>query len=719
MPLNINLPNIEQTIIELAVELLLIEREKRYPDLLFGRTDNKTSPRISMHYVLALLAYGLQPDEPELKEAVDWFDLSFPRIRDDIIDVDEMNRLLVLLHTRPERDTVHPRLEQLVRQQAAGYFDIQPGWQAYDTLWALEALITAKEAGVLTDDLMSLDQLQQHLNTILSRHEMKRDKDMALALNLQYRLNGKLEPTHIELLDGTLEFAEQNEGLWGMREFAWRMNKLKSYQALSEGRRLTYEMVRDHYEYFRKVIISTCMVVEYLSPLATDYPQLCAPLEKAMGIWWRQFNGANAPTILRMLFPAPHNYQHLLVLSRTLRAVRAYVGKPLRSLDAVHLLREMTRLKTDRTEPEESRNLKLALRNWLKVDLIGGVEQLRLGFSEAHVVRVEPKIYSPLSGEDQEPITLPTRSLVIKYGPQEDIEKERISYNAMPPAVREYYVRIPESSYNEPGKAIAYVVMQDLRDYRTLYEVYIAVAKRATEIGDLLGNFLTRMHEGGTSQTRPVPRNLLRETYLARMIEYIDRVFDFLRDHQHTLGCDYPPTLQYELFEMIAEIIKKQRLLEKFPAAYMHGDLHMRNIMVRGLEDTNGRSGVSFRLIDLEFFQTEGDAAFDAGQLLIDIDLVSREEEKLDYQKELLRLRDSLVRSYQKFNALRDDETFSTRVELAKARALLRIAKGKTKRGRNHIDASQIGLAQQLATDIIANTIEARNYLQTVVGALT
>src|SRR5690606_28976680 len=119
------------------------------------------------------------------------------------------------------------------------------------------------------------------------------------------------------------------------------------------------------------------------------------------------------------------------------------------------------------------------------------------------------------------------------------------------------------------------------------------------------------------------------------------------------------------LFEHIGELIRRHGEIRDFPAAHMHGDLHMRNVMIRGAETamhgTPG-SGLTFKLIDLEYLEADGDAAFDAGQLLVDIELVSREERKYDSKDQLLRLRDTLEATYRDFAAKRDDPTFSIRM---------------------------------------------------------
>ncbi|MBZ0289993.1 MAG: aminoglycoside phosphotransferase family protein, partial [Anaerolineae bacterium] len=335
-------------------------------------------------------------------------------------------------------------------------------------------------------------------------------------------------------------------------------------------------------------------------------------------------------------------------------------------------------------------------------------------------VRVQPRIWNPLYDGEADPENLMRHTLVIKYGPTEDIHLERQNYENLPSATRDFFVRIPEASYTDPDSGLAFVIMQDLRDYKTLYEMHESVSQQVSQVADQLGNFLERMHEGGSSQVRPAPRSLIRDIYLSRMLDHIDRIFDFLWEYHfyelHTAAKD----IQYELFSRLGQLITYQRELESFPAAYMHGDLHMRNIMITGLErsNTHRHTGLVFKLIDLEYLRRDGDAAFDAGELLIDIELNLREEFKHQQSQELLRLRDTLDHTYREFARRRGDDLFGVRTELAKARALLRIAKGKTKRGGKYADNGQHSQAERIASEIINHAKDALQYLQAVNSAI-
>lgn len=708
------LPNLEQTITQIIVELLLVEKEKRFRWLIMGDLNDKTSVRLTMHYVRALLSYGFEPDTPALQGAIDWFDQPFPRRKDEAVDAQEMNRLLILLLARPDSEFVAPRLEQLGCQKVDDGYDVQPGWGGFDTLWALELFTLAHERGVLRDNHARMDDLRVFLNRLITGHELRRDKDIALALRLQHEYFGGLEDSHRAELDRLIATARRNNGVWGLEELGWLLSRMRWLEEFRAESKLLPQEVREFQDQFRRVILSTCMVIENLAPLRNDYPQLTPVLDKAMRLWWVQFADAHTVSTLRSLFPKPHDFDYLRVLCRTLRAVRAYIDQPLGTLNAVqvHVLHELAEMKKDLSESPEARHIKEALRSWIHIDLDGEIEPLKLGFSEANVVRAYPRIWSPISGQNSHGLI--TDSVIIKYGPREEIEQERRNYDRLPEAIRGYFVRIPEPSYTDFANGIAYFIMQDLHDYQTLYEVHEAVAHEAGSIADQLGNFLIQMHTGGTQQVRPVAKSLMRELYLRKMMEYVDRVFDFVWEYKLQFNRGMISDIQDDLFKHIGQLIQRHIDIRDFPAAHMHGDLHMRNIMIRGLDALDQGGGVTFRLIDLEYLETDGDAAFDAGQLLIDIELVSREERRYDSKNQLLRLRDSLEQIYQGFADSRKDTTFGVRMELAKARALLRIAKGKTKRGSIYVREKQSVQALQIAEDVVAHAAEALQYLRAV-----
>src|SRR5690606_5175543 len=118
--------------------------------------------------------------------------------------------------------------------------------------------------------------------------------------------------------------------------------------------------VREYQDQFRRIVLSTCMVVENLTPLRKKYARLNEPLDCALNLWWLQFEGKHAIETLRSLFPKPHDFDYLRVLCRTLRAVRAYVGQPLGTVNEVqvHVLHELADMKKNLSDPPVVRNIR-------------------------------------------------------------------------------------------------------------------------------------------------------------------------------------------------------------------------------------------------------------------------------------------------------------------------------------------------------------------------
>jgi hypothetical protein len=711
------LPHLDETITQIIVELLLIEKERRFPALIMGSSADKTATRATMHYVRALLSYGFSPETPALQEAIDWFDRPFPQSQVDHVDPQEMNRLMILLLARPQNENVRTRLAQLWEQQVDDGFDVQPGWGGYDTLWALEVFTLAKQQGALPD-YCEWDKLGAFLDQMITGGSLPRDKDRALALRLQHEHFGGLKTAHKAELQRLIEDAVEHNGIWGMEELGWLKHRMGWLEEFIGSSKVIPQDVREYQDQFRRIVLSTSMVIENLAPLRKKYPRLNEPLECALNLWWLQFEGKHTIETLRSLFPKPHDFDYLRVLCRTLRAIRAYVGQPLGTVNEVqvHVLHELADMKKNLSDPPVVRNIREALRSWIRVDLERELEALKLGFSEANVVRVRPRIRTPLSNNGQ-PLTLGDESVIIKYGPRAEIEMERHNYDRLAGTTKEFFVRIPEASHIDMESSTAYVIMQDLHDFKTLYEARTELKQgNVIPFANQLAAFLERMHEDDNRIPKPIPNSLLREIYLRKMMEYIDRIFDFVWEYKVVIQRDMVQDIQHELFEQIGILLQKQGEMGDFPSANMHGDLHMRNIMVRGLDDRNDpqNSGLTFKLIDLEYLDTTGDAAFDAGQLLVDITLVGRDEPLLESQNQLERLHDILAQTYREFGQRREDTTFGVRLELAKARALLRIAKGKTKRGSRYVKEKQSAQAAQLADEVIGHATEALHYLRAV-----
>ncbi len=717
------LPDLEQTVGDLVLDLLRARAE--YPELVLSPPQDArgevsaNAVRVTQHYTSALTAYGFSLEQQELREAADWFASPFPSDLHKRIDPVEMNRLEALLSLRPASPFVLPRLEQLIRQRTAdNYFDLQAGGPAFDTLWTIKVLAQAKAAGVL-NGLMEEDNLRDWATHMVEVNQ--RDKDLALALRLRYELKSKLLPSQQKkYVEKLVTIAEQSGGFWGLPQ------DMRSMGENMRRGQLTPEQIGDHREIFREMIISTCYVIENMMLLAQSYPTLETVLRRAIELWWGIFCGPNAVAILRGLFPNPYDY--LLIVCRTLVSVRAYVDQPLIHWGAGYIHRKLAWQQTRPVEPPDTESIRQALKNWIRIDLDKAPEPLRLGMSESNVVRIYPYITNPMQPEDDSfRLNIPNAdSLIVKYGPVEEIDLERENYAVLPTSIRDCFVNIPQPSYVDDQRRRAFVIMADLHRYRTLSDALAKVPQIHDAIAQELGGFLLRMHQGEGRGRRSASEGLLWQLYLMPMQQHIRRIFQYALDNRlldNDANQKQAQTLQRELLDRIGSLVRFQLELENFPIACMHGDLHSRNIMVRRLKarrDTAAAAEgeIDFKLIDLEKFRRSGDAALDAGELLVDLEIIRASRNADPARDPVLNLMRAVEVAYGEFAHDREDSTFHLRLWLGQARSLIRIGKGRTKQGELSLKESRKGPAIRTAFDALDDAERALHYLDQVVHAL-
>jgi hypothetical protein len=712
------LPELEQTVGDLVLDLLRARAE--HPELVLSAPQDargevsSNAVRVTQHYTSALLAYGFAPEQQELREAADWFATPFPSDQHRRIDPVEMNRLEGLLSLRPTSEYVLPRLEQLARQRMADdYFDVG-GAPAFDTLWAIKVMAQARETGVL-NGIMPEESLREWAAKMVEVNH--RDKDLALALRLRYELKSKLsaaqQKKYVEKLIST---AGQSGGFWGLAQ---------DMRALGENMhrgQLFPEQIADHRETFREMILSTCYVIENMMPLVGAYPQIEPVLRRAMELWWGVFTGPGAVNTLRGLFPNPYDY--LLIVCRTLVTARVYAGQPLINWVGVYIHRKLASQQVRPVEPPDTESIRKALKNWIRVDLEKMPEPLRLGMSDSNVVRIHPFIANPMQPEDDSfKLNIPNAdSLIVKYGPIEEIDLERANYARLPPAIRECFVNIPQPSYVDPERRRAFVIMADLNRYRTLSDALNKVPQIHEALAHELGAFLIRVHTGDGHGRRYVQEGLLLQLYLLPMQQHVRRIFNYVLENRlldTEENIKNANQLQRDLLDRIGHLVRYQLELENFPIACMHGDLHSRNIMVRRLKQRReGEGEVDFKLIDLEKFRRAGDAAMDAGELLVDLEILRATRNNDPARDPHAALIKAVEQTYSEFAKEREDSTFSLRMQLAQARSLVRVAKGRTKQGELSLKESRKGPAIRVAFDVLDDAAQALSHLDTVVGAL-
>lgn len=684
------LDQLEDTVTTLAMYLLLAH--KNHDRFILGEPDETPAQippvrklRLTQHYTAALLAYGFPPSVPELRWAADWF--ATPFAAQDSVDELEMTKLEGLLNLRPEDPGVVTRVKQLLSQRDGMHFEIVDRDETqgnrdpiFDSLWALKLIIMARKHGLIGRGISERD-ISKMLRTIIP--QCSKDKDLALALRLEYDLDNKLD--YPDALKSLAERALQFDHLWGVVN-PTRCGRLKPITEAMRRGLLSPHVIEKELKLFRDVMLNTCYVIENLAPLAHLQPDCEAELRESMGLWWTQFKGDKAPTILRALFP--EEYDYLMILCRTMVAVNAYAGMPLAAQAWQKPLRAMARTQFAKDRTATRRDLGRALRHWIGIELNeAGIKPLKLGLSEASVYRIEPHLYNPT--DYRKPNLLNGTSLVVKSGPVEQIEQERRRYAQLPPKVREHFVRIPNRTVYLNKDRHAFVIMEDLTDFYTLFELFEQLLKpEVPRIGALLSEFLMGMHRGDGENGRYATTNHVRELYIVPMLRHVEVITATLLRARGILDGRLERYVELEAMidDALGTVIRFQRKFDRFPLALMHGDLHSRNIMIRVAKQegvARRDADLTFKLIDFESVSQSGDAAHDAGQLLVDLNLLqisTRRSLNRQVVQKLEIMQHQIEDAYLDFATTRGDTTFPLRLELARARALIRIAKGQTKR---------------------------------------
>jgi hypothetical protein len=349
--------------------------------------------------------------------------------------------------------------------------------------------------------------------------------------------------------------------------------------------------------------------------------------------------------------------------------------------------------------------------------------------SVSNVVRIRPRICNPMQPEDDAfRLHIPNAdSLVVKYGPIEEINQERDNYARLPNAIRDCFVNIPQPSYIDEQRRRAFVIMVDLHRYRTLSDSLQKVPQIHEMLVTELPQFLMRVHQGDGRSRRSAQEGLLWQLYLMPMQQHIRRIFTYILENKLVENLEngekqkYALHLQRELLDMIGSLVRHQLELEDFPTACMHGDLHTRNIMVRRMkqrENPDKDSELDFKLIDLEKFRRSGDAAMDAGELLVDLELLRAPRNVPGDRDPVAALMKHIDDAYAQFAREHEDSAFPVRLKLAQARSLIRIAKGRTKQGEAALRESRRGPAVGIAFDALDDAEAALKYLRLVLKAV-
>lgn len=657
---------------------------------------------LTNYFVAALRACGYDRGR-YLDGTIDWVLGELPESVEPV-DKSGMNRFEILLQAQVTAEELeahglppdYPQqmLRQLLdqREEPASYrIKDVTGWFA--NVWALKLLVMAQEAG-LNKSRATRQIMKEDIRAILDdeSHPTRRYHGvLGLALNLYYRLHGHLEPRHKRLLDELASANEKRQGLWNIRaELLEQLPDLKRYG-------FSANIGKNDRQSWREALVGTCHVIETLAPLRQESPGVAPALERAMAALFDIFGGDPH----RILQSFQKDYDWTLIMCRLLVAGEAYGGPDFRRLLLSILVDGMPVEKNgwDREEVTQ------ALLNSFEVSYDSEPNRLTLGLSGAQVLRVEPsfRIRSPRRFRESDTIHPPGfESVIVKYGPHEEIEAEYHNYkNELDDYLQGLFAPVQLTHRN---RRHSFLLIQNLHGFVSLEEFLRDC--RTQEINEAFSAALLarieQLHRLPAAPPRPGKTGQVRRIYLDPLWRYTEVVFDLYHRHGATLldGIEKAAVREAthnerSLRSAITSLYEQEEALNQFAPCAMHGDLHTRNIMLQAHP-----AETLIRFIDLEKFSREGDYAVDVGQLSVNLKLVSSNAVKQKKQP-IAAIEEALIKRYEE-NARRiDDRYYPARLAAAKARARLRIANGLVKGARE-----MAGTRRAIARDMLIEALE-------------
>ncbi|MEZ4730493.1 MAG: phosphotransferase [Caldilineaceae bacterium] len=328
-------------------------------------------------------------------------------------------------------------------------------------------------------------------------------------------------------------------------------------------------------------------------------------------------------------------------------------------------------------EHEEARLLDL-LRTQLVIDwdqtrshpLLGGLSGAtvtRLAFAWQNTTPAN-RTREHLRPTNQDFTAAGVTSTVLKTGELAALTKEVAAYAQIPEEYQHYFGRIVSGPHATDDATKAYLLLEDLAGYVTLQEA-LCTGDQSSIAGivEQLQTFLQRVYAipiGIGEQSTNID-----QIYLAPICRSWRKL---ARYRPYLLGFD---AIGSTVERQLAALYQYRSLLNTFPRTIMHGDLHLRNIMVREIRPETG--DLDFRLIDLEKFHTAGDLAHDIGELSMALANLCH---TTGWSASLQWISPTIETTMTKALRQRGDYTFPARLELAKVRSLLKVMELDLKR---------------------------------------
>ncbi len=318
--------------------------------------------------------------------------------------------------------------------------------------------------------------------------------------------------------------------------------------------------------------------------------------------------------------------------------------------------------------PEQEYNHLLnQLRAWLTIDWQPDKSHPLLGgMSGAVVTRLTMKweTSAPTLTHQATRSATPVGSTVVKVGALTALMQEKAAFAQIPVHYQRYFSRILSGPHRLEQEQMAYLLLEDLAGYRTLYDALCCADESVlSAITEQLVAFLQRFYQMPISAEREVEvAAFIESLYLCPMVRSLQK----LEQCRHYLldFADNYTAIQAQLVRLRRGIVD----LEQPPCTVMHGDLHLRNIMLCEVRAETG--DIDFRLIDLDKFSDSGDLAYDIGKLLVDLEVGTAAGQLPSHT---VQLSQTLEAAVHRAAPKRADRSFALRLSLAKAYSQLRV----------------------------------------------
>lgn len=435
-------------------------------------------------------------------------------------------------------------------------------------------------------------------------------------------------------------------------------------------------------------LISTCYVIENLADLCQRSNSLSSFIVQAIKTIHRIL--INNQENIELVYP--DQYKQIMISARCISAFVKYFPTGFNNYILPTFIEENVRLQREKRQNDQTCNdeptFTNVIKNWLSIR-INDPEYIGGGRSGSKIARIKPVLRIPAETQEgylDKPVPN-IETVIIKYGKPEDLEQERTNYSCIPPEFRNMFASIPKTGYLEQrtGKVVEYLLIEDLLGFST-FEEFIThcptgnLPQFISKFCDFLKSFYAIPI--GAEDTR----GLIRRLYTAQMHKSIELIHEI---KTRIVGLD---SSDFEFMQNIITIIQNSNSLENFRPTPMHGDLNSRNIMVRG--KFSAISELRFRFIDLNKFSRTGDFAYDLGEFLVDMETVTKQ---MDSGSQSNTLSGQFESSFLKLLTDKPDEFFQVRLNLGKARSLLKILDLKANQalqllGTNPINDSQAKL---------------------------